>query len=154
MKGYYKDPEKTKEVLTDDGWFKSGDLGYLDKDGYLFLKGRSKNVIIGSNGKNIYPEEIESIISENNFVLETLVYESGGKIIARVHLNYEEMDEELGFKNSNESEARKKKDGLLNEIMETTNSRVSSFSKINKIIEQPEPFDKTPTKKIKRYLYN
>ncbi len=154
MKGYYKDPEKTKEVLTDDGWFKSGDLGYLDKDGYLFLKGRSKNVIIGSNGKNIYPEEIESVISENNFVLETLVYESGGKIIARVHLNYEEMDEELGLKNSNESEARKKKDELLNEIMETTNSRVSSFSKINKIIEQPEPFDKTPTKKIKRYLYN
>ncbi len=98
MKGYYKDPEKTKEVLTDDGWFISGDLGYLDKDGYLFLKGRSKNVIIGSNGKNIYPEEIESVISENPFVLETLVYETGGKIIARVHLNYEELDEELGSK--------------------------------------------------------
>lgn len=154
MKGYYKDPERTKEVITDDGWFKSGDLGYLDKDGYLFLKGRSKNVIIGSNGKNIYPEDIESVINENSFVLETLVYESGGKIVARVHLNYEEMDEELGLKNCNESEARKKKDELLNEIMVTTNARVSSFSKINKIIEQLEPFDKTPTKKIKRYLYN
>lgn len=154
MKGYYKDPEKTKEVLTDDGWFKSGDLGFLDKDGYLFLKGRSKNVIIGSNGKNIYPEEIESVIGENNFVLETLVYETGGKIIARVHLNYEELDEELGLKNVNESEARKKIDGLLNEIMEMTNKRVSTFSKINKIVQQPEPFEKTPTKKIKRYLYS
>ena len=154
MKGYYKDPEKSKEVLTENGWFISGDLGYLDKDGYLFLKGRSKNVIIGSNGKNIYPEEIESVISENPFVLETLVYETAGKIIARVHLNYEELDEELGLKDVNESEARKKIEGLLNEIMEMTNSRVSTFSKINKIVEQPEPFEKTPTKKIKRYLYN
>jgi long-chain acyl-CoA synthetase len=154
MKGYYKDPEKTKEVLTEDGWFKAGDLGYLDKDGYLFLKGRSKNVIIGSNGKNIYPEEIESVIVENSFVLETLVYESEGKIIARVHLNYEELDEELGLKDVNESEARKKVNGLLNDILSTVNSRVSTFSKINKIIEQQEPFEKTPTKKIKRYLYS
>lgn len=147
MKGYYKDPEKTSEVLTKEGWFKSGDLGYIDKDGYLFLKGRSKNVIIGSNGKNVYPEEIESIIGENNFVLESLVYESGGKIIARVHLNYDEIDEELGLKDVNESEARKKVNQLLNDIMAFVNSRVSSFSKINKIIEQPEPFEKTPTKK-------
>lgn len=69
MKGYYKDPEKSKEVLSDDGWFKTGDLGVLDKDGYLFIKGRSKNVIIGSNGKNIYPEEVESIINESPYVL-------------------------------------------------------------------------------------
>ncbi len=154
MKGYYKDPEKSKEVLIEDGWFKAGDLGYLDKDGYLFLKGRSKNVIIGSNGKNIYPEEIESVIVENNFVLETLVYESEGKIISRVHLNYEELDEELGLKDVNESEARKKVNSLLNDILSTVNSRVSTFSKINKIIEQQEPFEKTPTKKIKRYLYS
>lgn len=153
MKGYYKDPEKSKEVLTDDGWFIAGDLGYMDEDGYLFLKGRSKNVIIGSNGKNIYPEAIESVIMENPFVLETLVYESEKKIIARVHLNYEELDEELGLKDVNESEARKKKDALLNEIMTTVNTTVSTFSKINKIIEQPDPFEKTPTKKIKRYLY-
>lgn len=87
MQGYYKDHEKTKDVFTEDGWFKSGDLGYLDKDGYLFLKGRSKNVIIGSNGKNIYPEEIESVINENEYVLESLVYHLEGKLIARVHLN-------------------------------------------------------------------
>jgi long-chain acyl-CoA synthetase len=154
MQGYYKDPEKTKEVLTDDGWFKSGDLGFLDKDGYLFLKGRSKNVIIGSNGKNIYPEEIESVINENNFVLESLVYESSGKIVARIHLNYEELDKEFGLNDGKESEARKKIDSLLDEILKFVNSRVSTFSKLNKIIEQPEPFEKTPTKKIKRYLYN
>ncbi len=154
MQGYYKEPEKTKEVITDDGWFKSGDLGYLDKDGYLFLKGRSKNVIIGSNGKNIYPEAIESVIMENNFVLETLVYESEKKIIARVHLNYEELYEELGLKDVKESEVRKKIDKFLEEIMNTVNSRVSSFSKINKIVEQSQPFEKTPTKKIKRYLYS
>ncbi len=154
MKGYYKDPEKTKEVLTDDGWFKAGDLGYFDKDGYLFLKGRSKNVIIGSNGKNIYPEEIESVVNENSFVLESLVFESGGKIIARVHLNYEELDVEFGSSDVKESETRKKIDQLLENILSNVNSRVSTFSKINKIIEQPEPFEKTPTKKIKRYLYS
>ncbi|MEE9431645.1 MAG: AMP-binding protein, partial [Melioribacteraceae bacterium] len=153
MQGYYRDEEKTKEVFTEDGWFKTGDLGYVDSDGYLFLKGRSKNVIIGSNGKNIYPEEIESVINENNFVLESLVYSSEGKIFARVHLNYEELDEEMDSKNITEAEARKKVDSLLNELLITVNGKVSSFSKVNKIIEQPEPFEKTPTKKIKRYLY-
>ncbi|MBK8944130.1 MAG: AMP-binding protein [Ignavibacteriae bacterium] len=154
MKGYYKDPEKTAEVLTKDGWFKSGDLGYIDKEGYLFLKGRSKNVIIGSNGKNIYPEEIESVINENNYVLESLVYESDKKLIARIHLNYEELDREFNLQNVKESEARKKVDELLNDILVNVNKRVSTFSKLNKIIQQPEPFEKTPTKKIKRYLYN
>ncbi len=153
MQGYYRDPEKTKEVFTEDGWFKTGDLGYVDADGYLFLKGRSKNVIIGSNGKNIYPEEIESVINENSFVLESLVYSAENKIIARVHLNYEELDGEMNSKNITEAEARKKIDLFLDELLSDVNSRVSSFSKINKIIEQPEQFEKTPTKKIKRYLY-
>ncbi len=153
MKGYYKDPEKTKEVLTKDGWFKSGDLGYLDKDGYLFLKGRSKNVIIGSNGKNIYPEEIESVINENEYVLESLVYNTEGKLVARVHLNYDGLDEGMNFKNKDEQEVRKSIRDLLDDLIKNVNSRVSTFSKLNKIIEQPEPFEKTPTKKIKRYLY-
>ncbi len=154
MKGYYKDPDKTADVLSKDGWFKSGDLGLIDKDGYLFLKGRSKNVIIGSNGKNIYPEEIESVINENPYVLESLVFESEKKLIARVHLNYEELDREFNLQNVKELEARKKIDDLLNEILITVNKRVSTFSKLNKIIEQPEQFEKTPTKKIKRYLYS
>jgi len=154
MNGYFKDPDKTKEVLSDDGWFKSGDLGYIDNDGYLFLKGRSKNVIIGSNGKNIYPEEIESVINENPFVLESLVYDSEKKLIARVHLNYDEVDSEFNLQNVNEIDARKKVNDLLNQIMNDVNKKVSTFSKLNKIVEQPEPFEKTPTKKIKRYLYN
>ena len=154
MQGYYKDHEKTKDVFTEDGWFKSGDLGYLDKDGYLFLKGRSKNVIIGSNGKNIYPEEIESVINENEYVLESLVYHLEGKLIARVHLNYDALDKELNLNNIQEKEIRKKINELLNDLIKNVNSRVSTFSKLNKIIEQPEPFEKTPTKKIKRYLYN
>ncbi|PID57917.1 MAG: long-chain fatty acid--CoA ligase [Ignavibacteriae bacterium] len=153
MKGYYKDPEKTKDVFDKKGWFKSGDLGLMDKDGYLFIKGRSKNVIIGTNGKNIYPEEIESVINENPFILESLVYETEQKIAARVHLNYETIDKEFGLKDMNNTEARKKIDNLLNTILSDVNKRVATFSKINKIIEQPEPFVKTPTKKIKRYLY-
>ncbi|MGD8779559.1 MAG: AMP-binding protein [Ignavibacteria bacterium] len=153
MKGYYKDPEKTKEVLTEDGWFKTGDLGTIDKDGYVYIKGRSKNVIVGSSGKNIYPEEIESIINEQEFVSESLVYDCAGKICARVHLNYDQLDESFGVSNLKESETRKKLNELLNNIFKNVNERLSSFSKVNKLIEQIEPFEKTPTKKIKRYLY-
>ncbi len=153
MKGYYKDPEKTNEVLTKDGWFKTGDLGTIDKDGYVYIKGRSKNVIIGSSGKNIYPEEIEAVINEQEFVSECLVYECAGQICARVHLNYDQVDESFGVSNLKESDARKKLNELLDNIFKKVNERLSAFSKINKLIEQIEPFEKTPTKKIKRYLY-
>ncbi len=153
MKGYYKDPETTKSVFTEDGWFKSGDLGYLDEEGYLFIRGRSKNVIIGPNGKNIYPEQIEGVINDLPYVLESLVYEKDGKLIAKVHLNYEELDEEFNLHGIPEPEARKKIQSILDSVMKKTNEKVSSFSRISAIVEQPEPFEKTPTKKIKRYLY-
>ena len=153
MKGYYKDPEKTKEVFTEDGWFKSGDLGVIDKDGYLFIKGRSKNVIIGSNGKNIYPEEIESIINESNYVLESLVHERNGQLIARVYLNTDEIDLEHKIQRISESQAREVIDKLLAELLIQVNEKVNTFSQLKKIIEQREPFEKTPTQKIKRYLY-
>ena len=153
MKGYYKDPERTKEVLTGDGWFKTGDLGVMDKDGYLFIKGRSKNVIIGSNGKNIYPEEIESLINESAYVLESLVHERDDKLIARVHLNTDRIDEEHQIEKLNESKAREIINNILSEILTDVNTRVSTFSKLSKVIEQQEPFEKTPTQKIKRYLY-
>ena len=110
MKGYYRNPEATAEAFTEDGWFRTGDLGVFDADNNLYIKGRLKNMIVGSNGENIYPEEIESVINENNFVLESLVYESGGKIMARIHLNYEELDEEFGSSDVKESETRKKID--------------------------------------------
>lgn len=153
MKGYYKDPEKSKEVLTDDGWFKTGDLGVLDKDGYLFIKGRSKNVIIGSNGKNIYPEEIESIVNENPYVLESLVHDKEGKLIARVFLNSEAINNDHQIEKLNESKTREIIDKILIDILNNVNNSVSSFSKLHRVIEQAEPFEKTPTQKIKRYLY-
>jgi len=153
MKGYYKDPEKSKEVLTDGGWFKTGDLGVMDKDGYLFIKGRSKNVIIGSNGKNIYPEEIESIVNENPYVLESLVHDKDGKLIARVFLNSEAINNDHQIEKLNESKTREIIDKILVDILNNVNNSVSSFSKLHRVIEQAEPFEKTPTQKIKRYLY-
>lgn len=153
MKGYYKDPETTKNVFTEDGWFKSGDLGIIDAEGYLFIRGRSKNVIIGSNGKNVYPEQIESVINDLPYVVESLVIEKEGKLVAKVNLNYEELDEDFNLHSLPDPETRKKIKSILDDILKTTNSRVSSFSKINEIVEQAEPFEKTPTKKIKRYLY-
>ncbi len=153
MKGYYKDPETTKSVFTEDGWFKSGDLGYIDEEGYLFIRGRSKNVIIGPNGKNIYPEQIEGVINDLPYVVESLVYEKDGKLIAKVHLNYEELDDEFNLHGIPDPDARKKIQAILDSILKATNEKVSSFSRISGIVEQPEPFEKTPTKKIKRYLY-
>ncbi len=153
MKGYYKDPEKTEAVFTEDGWFKSGDLGMIDSDGFLYIKGRSKNVIIGSNGKNIYPEEIESIINEFPYVSESLVMEKGGQLVARVYLNYEEIDKEFRIQKLGESKAREIITKIFADLLVQVNIRVNSFSRINRIIEQPVPFEKTPTQKIKRYLY-
>lgn len=153
MIGYYKDPEKTKEVFTDDGWFKSGDLGVIDEDGYLYIKGRSKNVIIGANGKNIYPEEIESIINSFPFVVESLVIEKGELLIAKIHPNYEEIDKEYNIQKLSEPEAREIKNKIFADLLVKINERVNTFSKINKIVEQTIPFEKTPTQKIKRFLY-
>ncbi len=153
MKGYYKDPEKTKEVFTKEGWFKSGDLGVLDKDGYLYIKGRSKNVIIGSNGKNIYPEEIESIINSLPFVAESLVMEKGEILVAKIHPNYDEIDLHYNIKKLSEPEVREIKNKIFTELLNQINERVNTFSRINKIIEQTIPFEKTPTQKIKRFLY-
>jgi len=92
MKGYYKEPEKTKEVLTPDGWFKTGDLGVFDENKNLFIKGRLKNMIVGASGENIYPEEIESVINNFRFVVESLVVEQKGKLVALVHINREELE--------------------------------------------------------------
>lgn len=154
MKGYFNDPERTAEVLSHDGWFKTGDLGYLDEDGYLFIKGRSKNMLLGPSGENIYPEEIEQHLNESEFVLESLVYQKGTRIIARVHLDYDLLDQQFRAEKLTESEIRKRIEKLLQEIKKEVNSKVSDFSRIHEIIEQPEPFEKTPTMKIKRYLYS
>jgi long-chain acyl-CoA synthetase len=153
MKGYYKDSERTKEVITDDGWFKSGDLGVIDNDGYLFIKGRLKNVIIGPNGKNIYPEEMESIINEFPYVSESLVINVNDQLVAKIYLNYDQIDEQFKIQKLTVPEARNIVNKILDDLLIQINQRLNTFSRINKIVEQLEPFEKTPTQKIKRFLY-
>lgn len=153
MKGYYNEPELTKETITADGWFKTGDFGELDKNHYLYIKGRLKNVILGPSGENIYPEGIESVINRSEYVLESLVFQEQKSLVARVHLNYEKIDEEIVEKKLSEKEAKEHILNLLEEIRKEVNANVSSFSKVSRFIEQSEPFEKTPTQKIKRYLY-
>lgn len=153
MLGYYKDPERTAEVLTEDGWFKTGDLGVLDEDGYLFIKGRIKNMILGPSGENIYPEQIEAILNDFDCIEESLVYDDHGKIVARVFLNYEELDKKFGINHLSETKVKEKIKELLETIRNKTNEQLAAYSRISKIIEQTEPFEKTPTQKTKRYLY-
>jgi len=152
MMGYYKDEEKTAEVI-EDGWFLTGDLGYIDEDGFLFISGRSKNVIIGASGENIYPEQIEATINQHEAVLDSLMMEQDGKLVARVHLDYELLDKMFQADNTPDAEVKEKITALLEEMRVDVNSKISSFSRMTKFIEQIEPFTKTPTKKIKRYLY-
>ena len=153
MKGYYLEPRKTAEVLSEDGWLKTGDLGCLDAEGFLFIKGRSKNVIIGPSGENIYPEIIESEINRSASVQESLVYEQDGRLVARIHLNYEALDALFVEKKWTAVEIRQYVHKTLEDIKTKVNAAVSSFSRLHRVIEQPEPFEKTPTQKIKRYLY-
>lgn len=153
MKGYYKDKERTDQVFTPDGYFMTGDLGILTKDRYLYIKGRIKNVIIAATGENIYPEEIEAKINERESVLESLVYESNGQIVARVFLNYEYLETHHSISKMSTPQADKFVSKMLEDIRTSVNQNVASFSRIHKIVEQKEPFEKTPTQKIKRFLY-
>ena len=152
MIGYYKDEEKTAEVM-EDGWFLTGDLGYIDDEGFLFISGRSKNVIIGSGGENIYPEQIEATINQNEAVLDSLMMERDGKLIALVHLDYELIDKKFEADKNTDAKVREEIAKFLEEMRVDVNSQISSFSRMVKFVEQIEPFVKTPTKKIKRYLY-
>jgi long-chain acyl-CoA synthetase len=153
MVGYYKDEEKTKETFDEEGWFLTGDLGYIDEDGYLFISGRSKNMILGPSGENIYPEQMESIINEHPLVLDSLVLDHDGKLVARIHLDYEQIDKLFQANKRSDEEVREDIQKLLEEMRVEMNQRFASFAKITKFIEQQEEFIKTPTKKIKRYLY-
>lgn len=152
MKGYFKDEKATKAVFTEDGYFMTGDLGQL-KRGFLYIKGRLKNVIIGASGENIYPEEIESLINENEFVNESLVLQQEGKLIGRINLNYDYIDQLFGTPSISESKLQREINKILANLKIEINQKVSNFSKITKVQEQTEPFEKTPTMKIKRYLY-
>jgi len=168
MQGYYRDPELTQSVFTDDGWFRTGDLGCLDKLKRLIHKGRLKNMILGASGENIYPEDIESVINNVRGVLESLVLEQKGKLVAMVCLNMEEIEKNyqqmrshtLQFFSEKKEEWNKQKEDLdkhvetyVKELKEYVNQHVNRFSQIHSVIVVPTPFEKTPTMKIKRYLY-
>ncbi len=165
MLGYYKNEEKTKEVMTEDGWFKTGDLGVFDKNGWLSHKGRLKNMIVGANGENIYPEEVESLINNFRHVVESIVIEKKGKLMALVYFNREELElrmKELRSELTNKVDEKIEEvtqlvdqsiDELATELQEYINSRVNKFSRLQLIVVHPDPFQKTATLKIKRHLY-
>lgn len=154
MKGYYKDQALTDEVITPDGWFRTGDLGKFDEDGYLYIKGRINNMIVRSGGENIYPEEIESVINNFRYVLDSLVLDRKGKLVAMVYFNLEEIKtHNHHLKAENADYATYELEKLRVELQAYVNHRVNKFSQIQEVIIQPEPFEKTATQKIKRYLY-
>ena len=153
MLGYYKDEAKTAEVFTEDGWFKTGDLGYLDKKNNLIIKGRLKNMILGPNGENIYPEEIEAVLNRDPFVAESLVTRMGNHLVARIQFNTEKLDEFIRNLKASPEELNRIKTEMLENIRKTANDRLSVLSRLSEMIEQVEPFEKTPSLKIKRFLY-
>ena len=151
MKGYYKNPEATRDVFTADGWFRTKDPGVFDADGYLYIKGRLNNMIVGPSGENIYPEEIESVINGHFLVTDSIVKQEKGRLIALVHFNREEIERRYHDLKEN---LGTKMDEIKADILKYVNSKVGKFSRISGVEEQPRAFEKTPTQKIKRFLYN
>lgn len=145
MNGYYKNEEATRNVFTDDGWLRTGDLGTVDSNNNIFIRGRSKSMILGANGQNIYPEEIEAKLDNLPFIQESLVVERNRRLIGLVYPDREALDsagikaEELPL--------------IMEKNKETLNSMVASYEKLAEIQLYPGEFEKTPKKSIKRYLY-
>jgi long-chain acyl-CoA synthetase len=143
MQGYYRDEERSKEAFTADGWFKTGDLGYMDKKTHLFLRGRIKAMILGPSGENIYPEEIENLLNTSGMVEDSLVLSGPrGELVALIVLS-EKAQTALAALADN-----------LEELKQSVNKRLAAFSRLSRIEIQKEPFEKTPTRKIKRFLYS
>lgn len=142
--GYYKNPEATAETLI-DGWLHTGDVGTIDKENFVFIKGRCKNVVLGSSGENIYPESIEEKINNLPYVLESLVVEKDGKLTAMVYPDYEKLD--------NNHIPESDIEGIMEQNRIIVNGKLSDYSKVAKMKVVSEPFQKTPTQKIKRFLY-
>lgn len=147
MKGYYKNEEATREAFTEDGWLRTGDLGRIDADHNIYLRGRTKTMILGSNGQNIFPEEIESRLNNLPFVLESLVVESNKKLVALVYPDFDSLNS-LGL---NTPESLK---AIMEQNLDTLNKSVGAYEKVSRIQIFPTEFEKTPKRSIKRYLYN
>ena len=145
MLGYYKNEEATRETIDKDGWYHTGDLGLMDEDGNVFIKGRSKNMLLGSNGQNIYPEEIEDKINSMTMVSESVVVQRGEKLVALVHPDYDEA-KHLGF-------SKEDLENIMEQNRQELNTILPAYCKLSGIELQEEEFAKTPKKSIKRYLY-
>ena len=145
MLSYYKNEEATNQVLDSNGWYHTGDLGIMDKDGNIFIKGRSKNMLLGSNGQNIYPEEIEDKLNSLALVGESIVLQREEKLVALVHPDMEEA-ESMGFSIDDIQK-------VMAQNLQTLNEMMPGYSKVSEIILHEEEFEKTPKKSIKRYLY-
>ena len=145
MAGYYRNEDATKMVLDADGWLHSGDLGLIDKEGFIFIKGRSKSMILGPSGQNIYPEEIESMLNNRACVAESIVIQRDGRLVALVY-----PDEEV--LKSMELSTKELEDKLENYRKEM-NGQLPAFMAVSRIVLHPDPFEKTPKQSIKRFLY-
>ena len=143
--GYYKNEEATKASFTEDGWFKTGDMGVVDKDGFLYLRGRSKCMILGSNGQNIYPEELEAVINNVTYVVDSLVVEDEGGLTALIYPDYHQAE----LDGMSRAQLEKRISDGLPEI----NKHLPNYAAIRKIEFMPEDFERTPKRSIKRYLY-
>ncbi len=145
MLGYYKNPEATKAVMMRDGWMRTGDLGTIDSDGFLYIRGRSKTMILGPSGQNIYPEEIEDRLNNMLYVAESLIISQGGKLVALIYPDWEQVDK-AGIQHS---EIEK----LMQQNVDLLNAEMPSYSKVSCFKLYQEEFEKTPKRSIKRYLY-
>ncbi len=145
MIGYFKNPEATANAFTEDGWLKTGDLGVIDAEGNIFIRGRSKNMILGPSGQNIYPEEIEAVVNNQDYVIESVVVDRGGKLVALVFL-----DEQAIAKALLDAEARS---DIPENIRAGANRQLPSYSQLSKVELMAQPFEKTPKMSIKRFLY-
>ena len=149
MMGYYKDYERTQAVLSQDGWFSTGDLAAVDKKGRFSIRGRLRNMIVGASGENIYPEEIEHVINSMDGIGESLVVQRNGQLIALVKFEDNVLDWNLEGQDKFIEEMEKRRQAVLDFV----NEKVSKFSKIKDVEVQKEPFNKTATHKIRRFLY-
>lgn len=147
MIGYYKNEEATKDVFTKDGWLRTGDLGTIDENNNIFIRGRSKTMILTSSGQNIFPEEIETRLNNLPFVVESIVVERNKKLVALVYADYESLGS-LGLDNPESLKT------IMDENLKNLNKAVAAYEKVSQIQLYPTEFEKTPKKSIKRYLYD
>ena len=145
MLGYYKNPNATRDVIDPEGWFHTGDMGTIDRQGNIFIKGRCKNMILGPSGQNIYPEEIEDIVNNVKYVAESLVVDRSGKLVALIVPDYE-----AGKSDGLTGEQVRKS---LDDSRKTINEQLPNYSQLSKMEYRSEPFEKTPKKSIRRFLY-